>query len=90
MHNTNKQQVYDMIKKGISLVNEEVCLHMQGGEADSDIPTLEKIRTQLEKMCEVMSPKEYRPDYNYIIRDSWDFIRIGEEFLKVYYKYLEI
>ena len=30
------------------------------------------------------------PNYDYIIRDSWDFMRIGEELLKVYYKYLEI
>lgn len=87
---SKKRQVYDMIKKCIHLIDEEIDLHMQGKTADADIDTLKKIRVQLERMCEVSSSKVYMPNYNYIIRDSWDFMRIGEELLKVYYKYLEI
>lgn len=85
-----KKQVYNMIKNCIYLVDDEIDLHKQGKKADADISTLIKIKNQLEKMCEVLSPKEYMPNYNYIIRDSWDFMKIGEELLKVYYKYLEI
>lgn len=90
MQGENKEQIYKIIKKCINLVDDEINLHMQGKEADSDISTLIKIKKQLEKMCEVLSPKEYMPDYNYIIRDSWDFMKIGEDLLRVYYKYLEI
>ena len=90
MQDGNKKQIYKMIEKCIYLVDDEISLHMQGKEADSDISTLRKIKKQLEKMCDVLSPKEYMPDYNYIIRDTWDFMKIGEDLLKVYYKYLEI
>lgn len=86
-----KKQVSNMIKKCIYLVDDEINLHMAGKEADADISTLIEIKKELEKMCEVLSPKEYMPDYDYIIRDSlWDFMKVGEELLKVYYKYLEI
>lgn len=87
---SKKRQVHDMIKKNIHLIDEEIDLHLQGKPADADIATLKKIKVQLERMCEVLSSKVYMPNYNYIIRDSWDFMKIGEELLKVYYKYLEI
>lgn len=87
---SKKRQVRDMIKNCMHLIDQEIDLHMQGKSADADIDTLNKIRAQLERMCEVLSAKVYMPNYDYIIRDSWDFMRIGEELLKVYYKYLEI
>ena len=60
---SKKRQVRDMIKNCMHLIDQEIDLHMQGKSADADIDTLNKIRAQLERKCEVLSAKVYMLRY---------------------------
>lgn len=88
--NNKQEKVYTLILECLEKIDNEIKLHQQGKSAESDEATLEQIKGELLKMKEVLSPKVFYPTYNYIIRDSWDFMNLGEELLSLYYKYTKI
>lgn len=85
-----KLRIEKLIVKGLVDVEKEIELLRNGKEGDSTIEVLEKISIELEKMKEVLSPQNFTPSYNYIIRDSWNtFTHLGEELLHIVHEYNE-
>ncbi len=85
-----KLKIEKLIDKGLSDIEKEIELLRNGKEGDTTIEVLEKIKIELEKMKEVLSPQQFVPTYNYIIRDSWNtFSHLGEELLHIVNEYNE-
>ena len=89
--NEKKINICNKIESCISMINEEIDLHLQNKEADGDVETLEAIKVELERMKISMSPEVFYPTYDYILRDAlWDYMKISDKLLDAYYSYINL
>lgn len=83
--------LYDKIDDCINKIEKEINLHKHNLKAEGDIETLCYIKEQLENMKKYMSPQNYMPTYDYIIKDSlWDYLKLAEDLFDVYDLYLKL
>jgi hypothetical protein len=62
-------RVEGLCRSAIERVDKAISQHEDGQPADLSLPLLTKVRDELEKMLEALSPSKYRPTYGRFILD---------------------
>jgi hypothetical protein len=83
----NKQEVKELCLNAIERINQAVQNHEQGIAEDLNIPILQKVAGEIQKMASELDKSKYKPSYPRFLLDWPDEHGLVEYLIQVSYEY---